>query len=78
MNEQKRVKLTHGTARVDKNCSKETIKILNEMSTIAYEMKSKLLNIGNVIKPVCDLCFAGTPKQTGDMFVCPKCGEAVN
>jgi hypothetical protein len=29
-------------------------------------------------KSVCDLCNNGTPKQTGNMFVCPKCGEAIN
>ncbi len=27
---------------------------------------------------ICDLCKNGTPKQTGNMFVCPKCGAEVN
>lgn len=32
----KRIKLTHGTARVEDDCSPETIKMLDEMSKIAY------------------------------------------
>jgi hypothetical protein len=38
MNNQKRVNLTHGSARVDKDCSKETIIALNKISELAYEM----------------------------------------
>lgn len=49
MSEQKRVKLTHGTARVDENCSKETLTALDELSKIAYEMESEPLNIDSVI-----------------------------
>ena len=44
----KRVKLTHGSARVDENCSKETIEALDNMSKLAYEMVSEPLNIANV------------------------------
>lgn len=44
----KRVKLTHGSARVDENCSKETIAALNNMSKLAYEMVSESLNIASV------------------------------
>jgi hypothetical protein len=50
MNEQKRVKLTHGSARVDKNCGEETLKALDEMSKLAYEMESKPLKIDSVTK----------------------------
>lgn len=39
MKEQKRISLTHGTARVDKNCSKETIEALDQMSKLAYNME---------------------------------------
>jgi hypothetical protein len=35
--EQIRVKLTHGTARVDKSCSDQTLKALDELSKIIYE-----------------------------------------
>ena len=48
MDEQKRVKLTHGTARVDKNCSKETLSALDELSKLAYEQTNKPLNIARV------------------------------
>lgn len=34
---QKRVKLTHGTARVNKNCSNETIESLNKLSVLAFK-----------------------------------------
>lgn len=37
-NLQKRIKLKHGTAIVDVNCSQKTIDILNEISEKAYEM----------------------------------------
>ena len=36
---QKRVKLKHGTARVNENCPEETIKALSKMSEIAYKTK---------------------------------------
>jgi len=48
MNENKRVKLTHGTATVGKNCSEKTLKALDRLSKLAYEMESKPLNIDNV------------------------------
>ena len=37
MKEQKRVKLTHGSARVDLNCSEETIMALDEMTKLAFD-----------------------------------------
>ena len=37
-NLQKRIKLKHGTAMVDFNCTQKTIDILNEISEKAYEM----------------------------------------
>lgn len=36
------------------------------------------INNCNNTTPVCDICKNGTPKQTGNMFVCPKCGAEVN
>lgn len=50
MSESKRVKLTHGTATVDKNCSKETLTALDELSKLAYERESEPLNIVDVSK----------------------------
>ncbi len=35
----KRIKLTHGTARVEDNISDETIEALNRLSERAFEMK---------------------------------------
>ena len=37
----KRIKLTHGSARVDDNCSDETINALNELSKRAFHAESK-------------------------------------
>lgn len=36
MEEQKRIKLTHGSARVDKDVSPETVEALNKLSELAY------------------------------------------
>lgn len=37
----KRIILRHGTARVEDNCSEETIKALNELSELAYNYDGK-------------------------------------
>ena len=37
MDKQKRVKLTHGSARVNENCSSETINALDELSKCVYK-----------------------------------------
>lgn len=29
-------------------------------------------------REICTSCFNGTPAQTGNMFICPKCGDLVN
>lgn len=58
----KRVKLTHGTARVDNNCPPETIKLLNEISEIAYKMETnKKLERG-------DFCENLTEEQYAELF----------
>lgn len=52
----KRIKLKHGTARVDDDCPQETIDFLNKMVQIAYEMdkprqmKAEKVNIGSELK----------------------------
>lgn len=38
---QKTIKLKHGTATVDENCSPETIKALNDLADAAYGMDLK-------------------------------------
>jgi hypothetical protein len=37
MKEQIRIQLKYGSARVNKNCSQETIDMLNKLSEIAYK-----------------------------------------
>lgn len=37
MKKQVRIKLKYGTARVDEDCSKETINMLNKLSELAYK-----------------------------------------
>jgi hypothetical protein len=41
MKKQKRIALKHGSARVDENCSQETIDSLNRLCELAYEMDVK-------------------------------------
>ena len=41
MEEQKRIKLKHGSVRVGKNVSKETVEALNKLSELAYNHKIK-------------------------------------
>lgn len=41
---QKRIKLNHGTARVDVNCSQKTIDALNEIADRAYDIDSSSEN----------------------------------
>ena len=48
MSDRKRIKLTHGSARVDENCSRATIKALDQLSILAYEMENEPLNIDSV------------------------------
>jgi len=36
----KRVKLKHGSARVEDNCSKETIEALNKLSELAFNKEN--------------------------------------
>jgi len=38
MKKQKRIKINHGTARVDEDCSQETINMLNALADAAYNM----------------------------------------
>jgi hypothetical protein len=38
MKKQKRIALTHGSARVDEDCSQETIDMLNKLADAAYNM----------------------------------------
>lgn len=37
----KRIKLTHGTARVSDNISEQTIEALNKLSEMAYKLEPK-------------------------------------
>lgn len=38
MKKQKRIELNHGSARVDEDCSQETIDMLNKLADAAYNM----------------------------------------
>lgn len=56
----KRVKLTHGSARVDNNVSEETLKALDELSKIAYGMdfgqiKPEIIAVCHVCKSQVDV-----------------------
>lgn len=44
----KRIKLKHGTARVNDNVSEETINALNKLSEVAYNMTPEQCAIHNV------------------------------
>ena len=39
MKKQKTIKINHGTARVDEDCSQETIDMINKLADAAYNMK---------------------------------------
>ena len=60
----KRIKLTHGSARVGDNCSDKTIKALDKLSKLAYEFP---------------FCECETPKKsTADNSICIKCKGKLN
>lgn len=68
MEKMKRIKLTHGTARVGKNCSDETIKALNEMSKVAHKMNVDCLHDNQEMR-----------QGDGDVYhQCLDCGELLN
>jgi len=46
----KRIKLTHGSARVDDNVSQKTIDALNELSKLAYNHETKQCDIQCVVE----------------------------
>jgi len=67
MKEQKRVQLTHGSARVDKDCSQETINALDEISKRAYKMEGK------------SFCKCEKPKYNyPEMLWCDNCVLEIN
>ncbi len=45
MKKQKRIKLKHGTAHVDENCSPETIESLNTLADLACSMGIESIQI---------------------------------
>lgn len=55
----------------EENDDDEEINVVDFLNNNTYDFYSD-------IKSVCDLCYNGTPKQTGNMFICPKCNESVN
>lgn len=48
MKKQKRIKINHGSARVDEDCSPETIDMLNKLADAAYNMDLKSVQIPKV------------------------------
>lgn len=75
MSDRKRIKLTHGSARVDENCSRATIKALDKLSILAYEMENEPLNIDSVSKSVtCENYNNGFYDDYGT-DLCENCGE---
>lgn len=62
MKKQKRIPLKHGSARVDENCSQETIDMLNKMTELAHETEVKSHHnkgVGFDMKEVCYKCQSG-------------------
>lgn len=63
---QKRIKLVHGSVRVDEDVSEETVKALNKMAELAY----------NKVE-VCSYCkgskFDPYPNHDTTMRPCPHC-----
>ncbi len=48
MKNQKRIKLKHGTAHVDENCSPEVVESLNTLAELAYSMDFKSIQLTKV------------------------------
>lgn len=69
MKNQKRVNIAHGSARVDEDCSEETLKALDQISKIAYETEIEPLNMDDV---VC-ISFVGVLNEAH--YKCDRCGE---
>jgi hypothetical protein len=75
MIKQKRVKLTHGSARVDENCSEETIKALDNLCKLAYEIVSEPLNIDGVTD--CDHSMVSKEYVSQPYGECLSCGKTI-
>ena len=76
MSDRKIIKLTHGSARVDENCSRATIKALDQLSILAYEMENEPLNIDSVSKiAVCQYCNNELCDAQAFNQQCFKCGK---
>lgn len=61
----KRIKLTHGTARVSEDISKETIDALNHLADLAYKHETKQCTIQRVMPSLHSLNFREMRKAKG-------------
>lgn len=61
----KRIKLTHGTARVSEDISKETIDALNHLVDLAYKHETKQCTIQRVMPSLLSLNFREMRKAKG-------------
>lgn len=76
---EKRIKLNHGSARVDWDCSQKTIDMLNEMCERAYEMDIKELLQPDVIGRSEQLVCPETKKvcERKDTYYCNRLCERI-